>query len=235
MRQMFVLVIYFVEKRDSIKICFFAKQLYFAFILSKKFFMKDLNIDIFTPKIRHPLCKGCMLIAQPFLCEEYFTRSLIVICEYDDTNGAMGFVLNKPSSLYPDELFETLYDFRDPLFVGGPVANDNLYYIHNLGAKVPGSQHICGNVWWGGDFEMIKTLINSGDATIHDVRFFAGYSGWVAGQLEDEVKNESWIVSPLDESLIFSHPFDAIWHDSLERLGDVYKLWANFPQFPRYN
>ncbi len=196
--------------------------------------MSNSNFNIFEPRIRYDLCKGCLLIAKPFLNEPYFSRYIILLCEYD-SHGAMGFVLNKPTNIYPDEMFDTLNDFRDPLYLGGPVGKDNLYFVHRYGRLVPGSQPIADNLWYGGDFEVLQQLINRHHAQACSVRFFAGYSGWDKAQLENEIRDESWIVAPLDNSIIFSHLHAEVWSESLRRLGDVYRFWANFPLYPQLN
>ena len=197
--------------------------------------MYKMNFDIFKPK-KKPLKpdKGRILIAEPFLQGPYFSRSIVLITEYGK-EGAVGFVLNKSSDMYPDEVIDDLYNFRGELYLGGPVASDTLHFIHTLGYLVPGAMHVAGNIFWGGDFEVVKNLINSGQANSQSVKFFAGYAGWSPGQLETELEEKSWVVSKIDENLVFSSNTKNIWKETLSRLGDVYKTWCNFPVNPASN
>lgn len=197
--------------------------------------MYKMNFDIFKPK-KKPLKpdKGRILIAEPFLQGPYFSRSIVLITEYGK-EGAVGFVLNKSSDMYPDEVIDDLYNFRGELYLGGPVASDTLHFIHTLGYLVPGAMHVAGNIFWGGDFEVVKDLINSGQANSQSVKFFAGYAGWSPGQLETELAEKSWVVSKIDENLVFSSNTKNIWKETLSRLGDVYKTWCNFPVNPASN
>jgi putative transcriptional regulator len=198
--------------------------------------MKDINFNIFQgfkPKVK--LAKGSILIAEPFLQGRYFSRSIIFLTDYSK-DGAVGFVLNKSSDLYPDEVIEDLFSFKGELFLGGPVSSDTLHFLHTFGSKVPGSIQVTQNIYWGGDFQRIKDLVNVGKADESSVKFFAGYSGWAPGQLEAEIAENSWIVSKLDDKEVMDNQIDNLWSDSLHRLGDdIYKTWNNFPTNPAFN
>lgn len=197
--------------------------------------MKQLDFNIFEvhlPKIKP--AKGRMLIADPFLKGPYFGRSIILITEHG-SQGAVGFVLNKTSNIYPDEVIDDLFSFKGELYIGGPVSSDTLHFIHTLGRKIPGSVKITDHVYWGGDFEKIKDLINKKEATFEQVKFFAGYSGWSPGQLEDEIDENSWIVTNIDDKIIMSADIDDIWKTCMQSLGDVYIAWAGFPEDPSFN
>lgn len=197
--------------------------------------MKSLNFDIFNAnKSNLKPIKGRILIAEPFLQGPYFNRSIVFLTECEE-NGAVGFVLNKSSELYPDEVIEDLFNFKGELYVGGPVSSNTLHFIHTLGDIVPDSLQITETLYWGGDFEVIKELINSGKANHTQVKFFAGYSGWSEGQLEDEINENSWIVADVDDKTIMEDNIENIWKKTIESLGDVFKAWTNFPENPSYN
>ncbi|MBS2097896.1 YqgE/AlgH family protein [Carboxylicivirga linearis] len=197
--------------------------------------MKDLEFNIFDTKLPkiEPM-KGRILIAEPFLQGPYFNRSIVFLTEHGD-EGAVGFVLNKSSDLYPDEVIEDLFSFKGEMFIGGPVSSNTLHYLHTLGDRVPGSIKVTENLYWGGDFDVIKEMINSGVADHHSVKFFAGYSGWSPGQLEEEIKENSWIVSTLDDKTIMEGDVDDFWKETMANLGDVFKMWTNFPENPSNN
>jgi putative transcriptional regulator len=197
--------------------------------------MKKLNFNIFEASrpILKP-AKGRILIAEPFLQGPYFNRSIIFLTEHSK-NGSMGFVLNKSSDVYPDEVIEDLFSFKGELFIGGPVANNTLHFLHTAGTLIPGSIQITDSIYWGGDFERIKNLINIGQIDENAIKFFAGYSGWSAGQLEREIEEQSWIVSNIDDCAVMSNHIDNIWKESMESLGDIFKSWTNFPSNPVFN
>ncbi|TLX76097.1 YqgE/AlgH family protein [Labilibacter sediminis] len=197
--------------------------------------MKQLDFNIFEahlPKIKP--AKGRILIADPFLKGPYFGRSIVLITEHG-TQGAVGFVLNKSSNIYPDEVIDDLLSFKGELYIGGPVSSDTLHFIHTLGRKIPGAVKITDTIYWGGDFDKIKELINKNQASYEQVKFFAGYSGWSPGQLEEEIDDNSWIVTDIDDTMIMSDNVDNIWKTSMQSLGDVYKTWSRFPEDPSYN
>ncbi len=197
--------------------------------------MKPLDFNIFNtslPKLNP--AKGKILIADPFLKGPYFGRSIVLLTEHSE-DGAVGFVLNKTSKLYPDEVIDDLLSFKGELFLGGPVSSDTLHFIHTLGDKVPNSIKITDHIYWGGDFEKIKELINLDEANFKQVKFFAGYSGWSSDQLDGEIDEKSWIVTKIDDDMIMSNNIDDIWKKSMESLGDVYKTWSSFPEDPSFN
>lgn len=198
--------------------------------------MKNIDFNIFQgyrPKAK--LAKGSILIAEPFLQGPYFSRSIIFITDYGK-EGAVGLVLNKSSDLYPDEVIEDLFNFKGELFLGGPVSSNTLHFLHTFGDMVPGSIKVTDNIYWGGDFQRIKDLVNIGKATESSVKFFAGYAGWSPGQLESEIAENSWIVSKMDDKLVMENQIDNFWAESLQRLDDnIYRTWSNFPLNPAFN
>lgn len=173
--------------------------------------------------------KGRVLIAEPFLEGRYFNRSVVLLTEFSD-EGAVGFVLNKSVHLNINEVLTDIEAFKSEVFVGGPVQNNQIYYLHTVPELIPNSFHIFDKLYWGGDFEILKELIKSERLGIDQIRFFAGYSGWSAGQLEDEIKENSWLVSFVEINELMSVDNNDIWKKALSRLGGNYKLWANFPK-----
>ncbi len=193
----------------------------------------DFNIfEVKRPDIKP--AKGKILIADPFLKGPYFGRSIILITELNE-QGVVGFVLNKTSHVFPDEVIDDLLSFKGELYIGGPVSSDTLHFIHTLGNKIPGSVQITQNLYWGGDFETVKNLINKREINFTQIKFFAGYSGWSKGQLEREIKEKSWLVAELDDFTIMSNEVKDIWSSSISQLGDIYKTWSKFPEDPTYN
>jgi putative transcriptional regulator len=197
--------------------------------------MKKLDLNIFQPaRTNVQPASGMVLIAEPFLQGPYFGRSIVLLTEHNE-EGTVGLVLNKSTELYPDEVIEDILSFEGELFVGGPVSSNTLSFLHTLGPIVPGAVKVTGNVYWGGDFEQMKKMINEGRASSRSVKFFAGYSGWVPGQLEGEIAGNSWVVSNIADDLIMTRDVDETWEKAMHEMGDIYKTWTNFPRNPAFN
>lgn len=178
--------------------------------------------------------KGRILIAEPFLSDMYFKRSIVLITEHNH-QGSVGFVLNKPVNIDISELIGDFPSFDCPFSIGGPVGTNTLHFIHTLGHLIPNSIHVYDNVWWGGDFEVLKDLIKNEVISSSQVRFFLGYSGWTANQLEEELIQNSWLVTEMDSNVLMRHNMNEIWKDMLLALGSKYKMWINSPENPSLN
>ncbi|MBU8891545.1 MAG: YqgE/AlgH family protein [Bacteroidales bacterium] len=193
-----------------------------------------LDFDFLKIEHENPAPKqGRILISEPLLSDTYFKRSVILITEHSD-KGSVGFVLNKPVDVPVNELLSDFPDFNSKVYVGGPVAKDTIHFLHTLGELVPDSVHVIDDIYWGGDFDVLKELINESIVDYSQVRFFLGYSGWSANQLETEIEDNAWLVSEADSSKIMSADKD-IWKKTLNHLGKKYKVWSNFPENPAMN
>lgn len=193
------------------------------------------NLDIFKIKSNNLAPqKGRILIAEPFLSGSYFNRSVVFLVAFSD-KGAVGFILNKKVELIVRDILPDFPDFEAPVYLGGPVATDSIYFIHKLGNKLPGSVHVIGDLYWGGDFEELKNQISLGLIQPSDVRFFLGYSGWDSGQLEKELSEDSWLVNHIDENAVMRELNQASWLDLAKKVGERYSVWENFPENPSMN
>lgn len=177
--------------------------------------------------------QGRILISEPLLSDTYFKRSVVLLTEHSD-KGAVGFVLNKPVDLPLNEVLADFPDFNAQVYIGGPVAKDTIHFLHTLGELIPNSVHVMDNIYWGGDFDSLKELINEGIVEPAQVRFFLGYSGWSPNQLEGEIEENAWLVTRVESKKIMSADKD-IWKKTLDELGKKYKVWANFPENPAMN
>lgn len=178
--------------------------------------------------------RGRILIAEPFLQGRYFKRSIVLLAEYSQ-KGAVGFVLNKPVHLTLSDVLVSFPTFEAEVFIGGPVDSNRIYFIHTLSHLIPQSIHIKDNLYWGGDFEILRQLIEQKRIHTSQIRFFAGYSGWDAGQLERELKEDSWMVSEMDVKTLMDVENPNIWEKSLRNMGGKYRMWSNFPENPSLN
>ena len=196
--------------------------------MSNDFFENINRIDLGTPE------KGKLLLSEPFLMDPNFSRTVVLLTEHNE-EGSVGFVLNRPLKMNINEVVPDFPVFDAQLYVGGPVENNNLFYIHTLADKLPDSIEIMDGLWWGGDFDILKTLIDTGQATTKEIRFFAGYSGWAPDQLTDEMKQRSWIVSDATVSQVMAPDVESLWKNVMSSLGKKYKIISNFPEDPTLN
>lgn len=178
---------------------------------------------------------GNLLISEPFLQDENFVRSVVLLCEHN-SEGSFGLVLNKPSILQLSQLVEELSFLENEIFVGGPVEQNTLHFIYFGEKKLEGSISIGENLWWGGDFEGLVENLKVGSIKPDSIRFFIGYSGWASGQLSDELSENTWIIS--DHKLeveVLQNTADELWKLILKNMGGEFKVMANYPLDPRLN
>lgn len=164
------------------------------------------------------------LIAMPELDGTYFGRSIIYLCEHDD-EGAMGLVINKPTDLSIATILDEINleqevetDLTDKLVIsGGPVQTDRGFILHN------------GTKQWSSSLKLDEQIIvttskdilsNLNPITGPDKFLMTlGYSGWSAGQLEDELANNTWLTLEADPEILFNTPADKCWDEALKSLG----------------
>ncbi len=179
--------------------------------------------------------KGSLLISEPLMPDDNFSRTVVLLCEHND-EGSFGFVLNRPSELVLGEVMAEFPDARHKVFVGGPVQQNTLHYVHRIPDMLEDSIEIKKGVYWGGNFEQLRVLMESNAVEEKQIRFFVGYSGWGVGQLMDEMRLNSWIVfkSTTSEHVFDTKP-DELWKLTLENMGGKYRMYSNYPVDPRLN
>jgi len=174
------------------------------------------------------LNKGKLLIAEPtILNDSSFNRAIVLLTEHTP-NNSVGFILNRPLNYTVNDLLPEL-NCDLPIYQGGPVEQDNLYFIHSIPDLIPDSIEVENGIFWGGNFESLRGLIKNNEISNLDIRFFLGYSGWGEDQLEDEMNQKSWFLSENDFENIFSADEESLWKNKLLQKGGDYKLWANAP------
>lgn len=179
--------------------------------------------------------KGRLLISEPYLPDPNFERTVVLICEHDE-EGSFGFVLNKLAPFTFNEVVEGFDSFKEPVYVGGPVQQDTLHYIYKNNKYLEGGVEIANNLYWGGNYEQLKILIDNNQVDAKDFRFFVGYSGWGKGQLEDEIKMNSWIVSEgLASNLLLETSAEDLWKVVLKNMGGRFEMFSKYPVDPRLN
>jgi putative transcriptional regulator len=178
--------------------------------------------------------KGRLLISEPFLADPNFERTVVLLCEHNE-EGSFGFVLNKPSVMQVNEVVDSIHNLKNIVYVGGPVQQDTMHFLHRT-TEIEGGAQICEGIFWGGSFESLVSLSDVGKVATDDIRFFLGYSGWGPGQLQSELDEDSWIVCDfVTRELLFDTDPQHMWKQALANMGGRYSVYANYPVDPRLN
>lgn len=184
--------------------------------------------------ITHPnneldIKNGLLLLADPFMDDHHFRRAVIMICDHH-ADGTLGFILNKPIGMTVMSLLPDFPEFQSEVHYGGPVQTDTLHFLHNKGDLLDDSAEIVPGVFWGGNFDQLKTFIGKGLIQPSDIRFFIGYSGWTPGQLREELDAASWLMAEGEANYVFYKiPHHTLWQQVLENQGGTYSVIAQMP------
>jgi len=178
--------------------------------------------------------KGRLLISEPFLPDPNFERTVVLLCEHNE-EGSFGFVLNKPSVLKIGEVMENIFDLDEIVYIGGPVQQDTLHFIHRK-EPLDKAVEIRDGIHWGGSFEDLILCVNAKQIANTDIRFFLGYSGWGPGQLDAELEENSWIVCDfVTDELLFDTEPNLMWKKAMASMGGRFSMYSNYPVDPRLN
>lgn len=166
--------------------------------------------------------------------DENFRGTVVLLCESRD-DGAFGLILNRPLEEKVCNVVEDFPAVDNLIFFGGPVQPNTLHYLHQRADLLPDSIEIAEGLYWGGDFERLLFVLENGLMQSHDIRFFAGYSGWDGQQILDELETQSWFVSQVKASHVFEEDPTRLWRTVLRQMGEPYRFIANLPDNPRLN
>ena len=173
---------------------------------------------------------GKLLFAHPSLKDPHFRRTILFISSHEESEGAFGVVINRPTSqkladLVAEPAFPGLADV--PVYEGGPVSSDELILMGFLGGgTVPAAFQVPISL---GDAEEI---LREGRGF---VRAFRGYAGWSAGQLEGELGQNAWFIKDMDAELLGGEPNQKSWLGFMKLKGPAYYLLALAPDDPSLN
>jgi putative transcriptional regulator len=194
--------------------------------------MKKLDLSFHN---KQKAVQGCVLLSDPFTQDPYFSRSAILLCRHNKKE-TFGFVLTNYIEIDLHKLDENMPEIITKISFGGPVEKDNLFYIHTFGKEIEGAEKIMDTLYFGGDYEMLFELIKADPKRINEVRFFIGYAGWDFDQLNNEMKDHSWIaVTNISEKEILSTSSDHFWKDCMTKQGSKFEMISNFPLNPNEN
>lgn len=169
------------------------------------------------------------------MADPNFKRTVTVLVQHNEEDGSLGFVLTRPAPMMLEDVIDGFEGFEAPLFVGGPVQMDTLHYLHSVGHLLPGSVEVVPGLFWGGDFDVLKELVNLKQVKPEQFKFFLGYSGWSVGQLADELKENSWIIHRAKPKHVFNTLADDLWKKVLHEKGGEFSMMVNFPEDPILN
>ncbi len=177
---------------------------------------------------------GRLLVAAPHMFDPNFTRGVVLVCD-DNEQGALGLIVNRPTD---SEVFDYLPDWAflvaEPavVFEGGPVEREVAIGLATCtdGHPPNGYTRIIEGLG------LLDLGSDPAAATgIELLRIFSGYSGWEAGQLDEEIAAGGWIVVPSEPGDGFSLTPTGLWHATLRRQGGRLAVYANFPRDPNLN
>jgi len=179
--------------------------------------------------------KGVLLVAEPSIIGDVsFNRSVVLLAEYNES-GAVGFILNKPLEFKLNDFIPEI-DRNLTVYNGGPVEQDNLYFIHRVPELIPDSIEISHGIYWGGDFNEIIDLLKENKLKETEIRFFLGYSGWSNNQLDQELEVNSWVVIQNKyKNDILGKTDSSFWKEKMIEFGGDYVIWSNAPENPNFN
>lgn len=180
--------------------------------------------------------QGSLLISAPFLRDYHFARSVVLVVDHNE-EGSMGIVVNKNFNnlMTLNELVPSLASLPPiPLYKGGPVSRETLFYLHTL-SFLKGAFPMGNGLYLNGDFDAMQKYILDGGPTQGVVRFFCGYAGWQRGQLQEEIESNTWLVNNHHNVDLLNMYLRDLWQEALTDLGGKYAIWARYPRFPSMN
>lgn len=178
--------------------------------------------------------KGDFLISHPLLHDGYFRRSVIYLTD-DNEEGSLGFVLNFKTEFMLRDLFPHVKNGNFPVFEGGPVSKNQLYYLHSIGTELSESIEVSDGLFWGGNFFELLHMIDHGKVNQDQVKFFIGYSGWSPGQLKEEIIQKAWFKAEGNMNSILTYSTDSLWGDELAKIKESYKVFSTIGFDPNLN
>jgi putative transcriptional regulator len=176
--------------------------------------------------------QGQLLIASPSLLDPNFHRTVVLVTEHNE-EGAAGLVINRPSPAAVSELvpqLEPLVDEGEQVWFGGPVQPNGVLVLGEFVDPDDAAVPLFGAL----GFPSLDEPDDVVAATTRR-RVFAGYAGWGAGQLEDELERDDWFLEVALPDDPFTDEPQLLWADVLRRKGGIYELVSRIPEDPSVN
>lgn len=178
--------------------------------------------------------KGSLLLAEPFMADEFFKRTAIFLCNHD-REGSFGYIINKPLPLGVNEVIAGFPSFDAKVHYGGPMDPNSFNYLHCI-ETLEESVEVAKGIYWSGNYEQLQEMVQAGKVQEDEILFILGYAGWSPGQIEEEMKEGSWIVhNELSRAMLFGKSKDNLWKEVLTGMGGEFAIMANYPEDPQLN
>lgn len=168
---------------------------------------------------RASVAKGMLLIAHPSMEDPNFRHTVVLLIDHGQ-EGTLGIILNRPSDIPLSRALPDLAALKGTghrLFVGGPVAPDQMTMVARLAEPLPEVRNVFDHVYVGGTPTMLERLITQ-PKPMESFRVFAGMAGWAPGQLDAEIRQGAWAAMAPDADEILDIDPATLWRDSLRRL-----------------
>lgn len=166
---------------------------------------------------------GCILISSPFLEDAYFSKTVILLLAHN-ADGSFGVILNQKTN-YEICFSKTEKSPHLPIWFGGPVQSDDSYVFIHKAAFVKDAQRIFNDWYHGGTEEQLMELLPKKILNATNTRVFKGYSGWESQQLQNEIKQHHWIITPAEDRYLSFHHHD-LWQYIVDDIGGNLPLVA---------
>ncbi len=180
---------------------------------------------VFRQRSEAPLAAGKFLVADRSIRDSLFSEAVVLIVDYGP-QGAMGLVINHPTDAKLEDVLPNLKGAghrRDTVHIGGPVGINQIFVLIRSGSEPEESLHVFGNVYVTNSEKVLERMITKPKKG-EKFRLYAGYSGWIAGQLEREVSRGDWHVVDADAQSIFDKKPSTVWPDLIEKSSGQ---WVN--------
>lgn len=191
--------------------------------------IKEINTILAKPQ------KGSLLLSEPFLHDEHFRRTVVLLTEHNE-EGSTGFIMNRLSTSSTDELVPGLFNRNLPVYYGGPVEGNTLHLLFKSDVPIVNAYQLKDDLWWGGNIDTINLLLDEHQIKENEIRVFLGYSGWSPEQLENEIKEKAWWTTDIQKThILFKHDPDKMWAELVKTFGKDFAHLANPPEDPFLN
>lgn len=183
--------------------------------------------------------QGQFLVAANHLRDPNFHRTVVLMIE-DNDDGAMGLVINRPSSIAVDSAFSQVEKqvlSSDPIYSGGPVETTALFILHSCPGLGANDENVTSDIFLTGSNDSFESLVNNEQSCDHECGFrvYCGYAGWETGQLQEEIERGDWQLLPADGHFVFKVDPYEVWEQCVQQVQKSNRILPHVPSNPKWN